>query len=89
MKLRDYGYFFHRVCAANRAISARCSGLSFVARAFPPLGPPALPRATAAGSTPLPDRFAVIDLASGDINDQFRQLGGIARALETAFGHVG
>ncbi len=45
--LRSYVDFFQRVCAANFAISVRCAGLSFKARALPPFGPPALPRATA------------------------------------------
>jgi hypothetical protein len=34
-------------------------------------------------------RLYVFNLASGDIDGQLRQLGGIARALEAAFGHGG
>jgi hypothetical protein len=52
MGLRSQRDFFHRVCAANRAISARFSGVSFIALARPPLGPPALPRATAVAVLP-------------------------------------
>jgi hypothetical protein len=38
-----------RAAAAALAISCRCNGLSFAARAAPPLFPPSLPSATAAG----------------------------------------
>ena len=48
---RNQGDFLHRVCAANRAISARFTGSSFIARARPPFGPPALLRATALAGT--------------------------------------
>lgn len=41
----DFNYF-HPVCAATRAISARCSAVSFMALALPPFSPPALPRTT-------------------------------------------
>jgi hypothetical protein len=39
-----------RLSAAFLAISDRCSGVSFAARALPPLRPPLRPNATAAGS---------------------------------------
>jgi hypothetical protein len=42
----------HLACAAFRAISARCSLLSFAALAGPPFLPPNLPSATAAGFLP-------------------------------------
>jgi hypothetical protein len=38
-----------RAMTALRALSRRCSGVSFAALAFPPLLAPSLPRATAAG----------------------------------------
>ena len=41
--------FFHLASAALRAISRRCSGVSFLARALPPFCPPSLPSATAWG----------------------------------------
>ena len=42
----------HRAAAAFFAISDRCSGVNFAARAFPPFLPPKRPRATAAGFFP-------------------------------------
>src|SRR5438105_10604775 len=43
--------FRHRFWAARRAISDRCSAVSFLARAGPPFLPPRLPRARAAART--------------------------------------
>jgi hypothetical protein len=37
----------HRARTALRAMSLRCCGVSFVARAFPPFDPPIFPSATA------------------------------------------
>ena len=42
-------YFFHRAKTAFRAISDLRFAESFLARASPPLSPPSLPSATAAG----------------------------------------
>jgi len=39
----------HRAAAPRFAIADRSSGVSFAARAFPPLAPPSFPKATAAG----------------------------------------
>src|SRR5262245_36812075 len=39
---------FHLACTALRALSLRCSGVSFFARAGPPLSPPKRPNSTAA-----------------------------------------
>src|SRR5919112_4517047 len=45
-----FGFFLsHRALAALRAISLRCSAVSFSARALPPFFPPSLPSSTAAG----------------------------------------
>ena len=44
-----YSSFFHLALAALRAISLRCSGVSFLALAGPPFKPPRRPKATAAG----------------------------------------
>ena len=41
--------FFHRAPAAFRAMALRRFGVSFFARALPPLSPPSRPSATAAG----------------------------------------
>jgi len=43
------GRSFHRASAARRAISDRCSAVSFWALALPPTSPPRRPSATAAG----------------------------------------
>ena len=40
--------FDHRARAALRALSRRCSAVSFLALAFPPFNPPSRPSATAA-----------------------------------------
>lgn len=45
----DSAVFFHLASAAFLAISVRRFLLSLAARIFPPLSPPSLPRATAAG----------------------------------------
>jgi hypothetical protein len=45
----DFLAFSHRARTALRAISLRCSDVSFAARIFPPLEPPNLPKATACG----------------------------------------
>src|SRR5947209_146855 len=44
--------FDHRARAAFRALSARSSAVSFLARAFPPFNPPKRPSATAAAFFP-------------------------------------
>lgn len=44
-----YAFFAHRLVAAFRAISERCSGVSAFARAFPPFSPPSFPSRTASG----------------------------------------
>src|SRR4051812_3385639 len=49
---RHDGLRLHRAAAAFLAIVLRCSGVSFFARAFPPLFPPSRPSATAAGFLP-------------------------------------
>jgi P63C domain len=52
LQLQSPRLFAQRVCAAFRAETDRCSGVSFCARAFPPFNPPRRPSATAAGSLP-------------------------------------
>jgi len=45
-------YRVQRALAAFRAAALRSPGVSFIARALPPLSPPRLPNVTAAGSLP-------------------------------------
>jgi len=44
-----FDYALQRAFAALRADAVRCLAVSFLALAFPPLKPPSLPSATAAG----------------------------------------
>ena len=68
MRLPDQSDFFHLTVAATRAISVRCSGESFALLAAAPLGPPARPLATAAGSFFVSSRSSVWPVAMSPIN---------------------
>jgi hypothetical protein len=60
-------YFFHLAAAALRAISRRCSGVSFLARATPPFLPPSRPSATAWGFLSLGGSSGLSPVASAAI----------------------
>lgn len=56
-----YDFFFQRAAAARLAISLLLFLLSMAARALPPISPPSLPKATAAGFLPSSGRSWGVD----------------------------
>lgn len=68
---------------------ARCSEVNFKARAFPPFGPPSLPRATPLALYPLLFWLwrPILDLAAGDVDHKLGELGGIAGTFRALLRH--